>query len=96
MSVKGHKRPLALGYLSIGRGSKSLSKSPLRSIYACRVISRTGDSSVGWTTDGTNCTYADQGKAHTDQGFGNNWNPTMEILVRDTGKVVHLNLAEKK
>ena len=90
------QRALALGYVSYGSLSKSKHQSPLRSIYACRVISRAGDSSVGWTIDGINCNYANQGKVNTNTGFGNNWRPTMEILVRNVGKVVHLNLAEKK
>ena len=89
------QRALALGYVSSASLSKSKHQSPLRSIYACRAISRAGNSTVGWTTNGFNCTYADQGTVHANQGYGNNWRATMEVLVRDTGKVVHLNLAEK-
>ena len=99
------QRAMALGYKSsvdryrsrvVGR-----SDTHLQSVYACRVINRDTTSTVGWTLHGHDCTYLSQGKVITN--FGQVWydeeNYTdkniVQMLVRDVGKVVHIDLAEK-
>ena len=80
-------RALSLGYLSF----KGL---PLKSLYACRILSWSGDSAIGWAMEGNACTFADKGKIQFTSD-GQIDNRIMQILVRDAGKVFDLNLAEK-
>ena len=105
------QRALALGYKSSVYKYKSRvlgsSDTHLQSIYACRVIKRDAKSTVGWTMHGTDCTFLYKGKVTTSWGgyiyhFKNDYTAQypekndVQILVRDAGKVVRLDLAEKK
>ena len=105
------QRALALGYRSSFDTQKygvvKSTDTHLRSIYACRVITRDAKSTVGWTMNGTDCTFLYKGKVTTGWGgyfyhFKNDYTAqypdknNVQILVRDAGKVVRLDLAEKK
>ena len=53
--------------------------------------------------NGIQCTYVDNGTVWTDNGEGQSatkmqalGNPTMQILVRDLGKVLHIDLSAPK
>ncbi len=68
------QRALALGYRSSFDTQKygvvKSTDTHLQSIYACRVITRDAKSTVGWTMNGTDCTFLYKGKVTTGWGGG--------------------------